>query len=192
MEKNVSSEKLHLQRRGDAAKAVVILVALLVASLALVIAFVMQPGTTGCGLSCPAGFGVFNQTRVPAGSIGCQSVAGEVCYSVLMISEIDGLRLSDLSFKLLAPCSCDNVLNGTPIPVGEGAKVSVVSSPHSIIDAWNWSVQTWIQGGGWQIPVGTDVTLVFDSNLQGISLAGDLFWAFLSAPGSGSAGVYLS
>jgi hypothetical protein len=138
----------------------------------------------------PNSFAVYNETEVSPGSIGCSTIPGEICFSLMMISEFDGLQLSDVHFHLTNGTTADE--SGPAVPVGASAGVTVLQTPDEVAGHLNWSTGAWTNGSGWSVPVNVGVELIFDSGLQSsVSLNGANFWISLSSPGSGSAGVGL-
>jgi hypothetical protein len=136
-------------------------------------------------------FAVYNATEVSPGSLGCSTGAGEVCFSLTMLSAFNGLKLSDVHFHLTNGTTADE--NGPAVPLGASAGVTVLQTAGEVAGHLNWSTGAWTNGSGWSVPVNVGVELIFDSGLQSnASLNGTNFWISLSSPGSGSAGVGLN
>jgi len=139
---------------------------------------------------CPP-FGVFNESHYPAGGIGCQAVAGEECFSLELFLNV-GWKLSAFSFELLGtPTNQSNILSGTPIPLGSGAVVTVLNSGRVVVGVWDWLLHTWAVGASWSTSPGTNLTLVLDTDLQGIVFSADLFMVDAAPLGGGGVGTWL-
>jgi hypothetical protein len=133
---------------------------------------------------------VYNESRVLPGTLGCRGVEGEVCFSLMVVTQFQGLQLSDVHFKLTNLSSQDQ--NGPPVPVGPSAGVSVLDTATTVAGHFNWSAGAWTNGSTWSVPTGIGVELVFDSGLlSASSLNNTNFWVVLSSPGSGAAGAIL-
>lgn len=133
---------------------------------------------------------VYNESRVLPGTIGCQDIEGEVCFSLMMITQFQGLQLSDVHFSLTNLSSQDQ--NGPSVPVGPSAGVSALRSVTDVAGHFNWSTGEWTIGSAWMVPTGEGVQLIFDSGLLSAASVNDTnFWVTLSAPGNGSAGAIL-
>jgi len=138
----------------------------------------------------PGSFWTADTARVAPGTLGCAAVDREVCYSIDMGTEFNGLLLSDVHFALTNQSSANPY--GPPQPVGPGAGVSVLQSPQLTAGHWNWSAESWTNGSAWNVPVGVSVVAVFDSGLFSTSwLNYSTFWVWLSSPGSGASGSLL-
>ena len=135
---------------------------------------------------CPSSFYFGPVGQVPPGSIGCAATAQEVCYSGTLLSSINGLQVSDLSFKVLANGSGGSVLSGPPVPLGPGAQVTLLSDPTTIVGVWNWTSSTWIFGGDNPVPYNT--TAILDTGLVGTPLEWDMWWTFYSSSEQGGGG----
>jgi hypothetical protein len=133
---------------------------------------------------------VYNESRDLPGTLGCRGVEGEVCFSLMVVTQFQGLQLSDVHFRLTNLSSQDQ--NGPPVPVGSSAGVSVLSTATTVAGQFNWSAGEWTNGSTWSVPTGIGVELVFDSGLlSASSLNYTNFWVVLSSPGSGAAGAIL-
>jgi hypothetical protein len=142
--------------------------------------------------ACPAAWALGSPSHVPPGAAGCLDRSGEVCYSVTLVSNIGGVHLSGLRFELLGPpTNVSNVLSGRPIELGPSAIVSVLDPSGNTVGVWNWTVSSWTVGGGWSIPARANISLVVDSGLQSVQLAGDTFWVFMVTPNYGAVGAGL-
>jgi hypothetical protein len=142
--------------------------------------------------ACPPAWSIFNETNVTSGATGCQNAAGEVCYSVTLVSHIGGVNLSGLRFELLGPPTNSNdVQSGLPVSLGPSALVSVLDPAGVTVGKWNWTDSSWTVGRGWPIPVSANITLVVDTGLQDVQLTADLFWVFMVTPDYGSVGTTL-
>ncbi len=167
---------------------VAIVAAVVISSVGLTLNYVLTFPLTG-----PAEFSIGNQTRVQPGSVGCGASPGEVCYSIMMETNLENLRLSNLRFGVANPTNQGSVSPNNPkVPLGASAGVSVLTSGNTTVGRWNWSTEVWTDGFGWTLPVGTDATLILDSGLTDYApLNGTIFWVSLSSPGTGSVGTYL-
>ena len=140
--------------------------------------------------ACPSDWGLGNRTLVPAGSPGCQDLLGEVCYSIELYSEIDGLHFSDLGFLLTSPCDdCSNLYGNGNVTLGSNAGVTVLNTSSFVLAHWNWSLRSWSSGGSVGVPTGTTV-LIFDSALQDVSVVGDTFWVQIDSATIGGGPFY--
>ena len=135
----------------------------------------------------PASFFVDNSTRVLPGSTGCSPTASELCYSLVMGTIIQSLRLSDLRFELTN--ETDEGPNGPRVPVGVNAGVTVIQPAGGEAGHWNWSAGEWNTGASWIIPTNANVSIVFDSGLSDASSLNETdFWIVVSGPGSAAVG----
>lgn len=161
-----------------------------VAIVAIFSAVVLLGSSPSRPCACPAAWGVGPGPVVTAGSVGCQDLQGETCYSGVLVSNVPGVHLSGLRFEVLGPpWNRTNVLNSTPVSLGATARVTVVAPDNTVVGVWDWSTTSWSQGSSWVIPTGANVTLVLDTGLQNANLSGDLFQTFMVSPSYGSAGI---
>ena len=158
----------------------------------LIVAVLTIPATSISVCACPAAWGAWGESHVLPGSAGCANVTGESCYTELMESSVGGVLLSGLKFAVLGPpTNNSNVMSGPPIPLGPAARLSVFDSDGSLVGVWNWTTSAWVQGGGWTIPVTSNITLVLDTGLLDAQLAEDWFFVFMTSPDYGSVGSLL-
>lgn len=165
-----------------------------VVGVAIFSAVVLLGSSSGGGppqaCACPAGWGVGHGPGVTPGSVGCQDLPGESCFSGVLVSYLPGVQLSGLRFEVLGPpWNSSNVLNSTPVSLGDSARVTVLAPDNTVVGAWDWSTTSWSQGSGWVIPTGANVTLILDTGFQNAKLSGDWFETFMVNPNYGSVGI---
>lgn len=142
-------------------------------------------GTLQVGTAPPAWFESIGSPTHP-GQTGCRNLAGEECYSFLLVSSVRGVHLSGLRFGVLGPpCNDASALNCTPVPLGPSALVSMLNSTGGPVGVWNWTDSRWTEGAGWTIPVNANMTLVLDTGLQNVRLTGDFFYTMMVSPNDG-------
>jgi hypothetical protein len=152
----------------------------------------LPPSNPGSGPPSVAPvLGVYGVSNASNGGPGCGAAIGEVCFRVSVSAGSPGLLLSELRFELLAPCRCADPANGPPVTLGPGASVAVVGGPAGMVDDWSWSMGSWLEGGGWQLPVDSAVTFVLDTGLRDVSFSGDWFYLVVTGPEADSLGVEL-
>jgi hypothetical protein len=179
------------EKRHRAATPLVLIAVALVLGVILVWTLVVPLVASG-GRAAPSAFSVSNPTALAPGAVGCRSESGDACFGVIMVSNFQGLTSSSLSFALYSLERHNGTLNtGPPVPVAINATVALVFTPGHIESEWNWSDQSWFLGAAWTIPTGTNVSVVFDSGLRNVSLAGDLFQVNVTSPGRGSSATVL-
>ena len=163
----------------------VALVALTVGAAVTVGILVFLNPSAECAPGCPSAFAFYNVNKIAPGSLGCASVRGELCYSAEISSLIDGLRVSDLSFKVIGDPSGSNVLNGTPISLGPAARVTLLQNSPVNLAVWNWTTATSVSGGGEHVSTTATVTAILDTGLVATSLGSAYWWAFYSSSDQG-------
>lgn len=142
---------------------------------------------------CPP-FGISNEGEghYAPGEVGCEPAPSVVCYFVGLFVSASGWQLSEFRFELLGPpVNPNNVLSGAAVPLGLGASVTVLDSGGKPVGNWNWSLSSWAFGGSWSIPSPSNLTLILDTGLQGVSFESDLFLIGASSLGGGGVGTYL-
>jgi hypothetical protein len=123
--------------------------------------------------------------------IGCQNIEGEVCFGFTFMTYIGGIQLSGLSFGVDGPISNLPSGSGTPVVLGPGASLTVLSNDQKLVGVWNWTHATWSLGGNWTIPTGLSATFVLDTGEQNVQFAGDYFSTSIVTPSYGSGSVPL-
>ncbi|MGP8072313.1 MAG: hypothetical protein ACLPZM_04190 [Thermoplasmata archaeon] len=165
---------------------IVVAIIVVVAVLGAVV-FVLFVHSNEC--DCPSDFTFYSVAQSMPGSPGCASPAQEICYSGMLLSSVSGLHVSDLSFKVLTNPASGSVTNGTPVPLGPGAEVTLFVNPTTTIGIWNWTAETWISGGENLVP--GNLTVVLDTGLVGTPLSSDWWFIFTSGPEQGGGGDWV-
>lgn len=169
-----------------------VVLAALLASLALVVSFLTLPFFfNNCFHTCPSDFAPSGIRDAAPGSPGCSAVAGRVCYLAEVDSSIPNLPVSDLRFAVTDKGPYSTLPPNTAI-LGPGASVSVLNSTSGVIGVWNLSAGAWSQGPSGDLPTTTPVVVVLDTGLRSnATLAGDYFWVEHYNPYPGSVGFPL-
>lgn len=163
------------------------------AAIVFVAGALLVPSLVGNHIG-PSNFWPVGIERAGAGSTGCLFRAGEACYAVTFGSAFQGLTLDDLHF-VVANGSLGSTTSGPiapPLPLGAGARVTVLSSASSIAGVWNVSGNRWISGADWPIPTTQLVTVVLDTGLDSNATLADAEFAIVhTSPYEGSVGFPL-
>ena len=146
---------------------------------------------------CPLGPSDFSPVgieKVSAGSIGCSSTTGEICFSAIFQASLQGLTLEHLRF-VVANASAGGSTNGPlapPLPLGAGAQVTALASPSSVAGVWNVSTGHWISGGSWPVSTGPGMSVILDTGLVSNTTLRDAeFDIVLTSPYEGAVGFTL-
>ncbi len=174
------------QRKLGLAAVVLLLVSV---TLAAVQAVLMIAPIQVAGLSpprfcaCPSQGGIFvyDTQAVDAGSPGCVTTVGEVCFSIFIGPGSGEVFLNNVSFQIL------NSTNDSTVSLPSSSSIVLLNSTDAIIAAWSPSYREWETGG--TTPVELLVHLVLDSGMTTDLVSGDWFVAAASGAGSSMAGL---
>lgn len=161
----------------------VIITLLLIGGLAYEVIISRQP--TGPSAFAPAGW-----TGVNPGSVGCKSVAGEVCYSFSIETSFQNLPISNLFFAV-SNASQFSYPESNTVSLGQGACVTALNGT-AADGVWNMSTGRWSVLPSGMVPIDMTFRFVLDTGLTtNSSLAGTSFWIEHSQPYGGSVGYSL-
>jgi len=141
----------------------------------------------------PSDFAPVGIEKLAPGRVGCASTQGEVCYLALFDSALAGLTWSHIRFAVAnSSTSTTNGPEAPPIPLGPGARVSVLAASGGISGVWNWTLAEWISGSSLGVPTNANSTVVLDTDLlSNRTLQSAEFAIILTSPFEGAIGLPL-